>query len=170
MGGHDKGLLAYHGKPLIEHVLERIPPGIVSTLISANRNLERYAAYGQVISDEALTYEGPLAGILAAMSKTNTPYLLTLPCDTPDLPPDLLPRLYQALVSEEAEIAVACSGERRHYVIALMKTTLRDDLQEFLDRGERKVVLWEQRHKVVFVELAHDDAPFRNINLPNELG
>ena len=169
MGGLDKGLIEYQGKPLIEHVLESVPRGVAAIVISANRNLKRYMKYGAVISDEGPEYAGPLAGILAAMYKTATPYLLVLPCDTPNLPAELLQRLYQALQLEHADIAVASSGEHRHYVIALMRTALRDDLQAFLGLGERKVGLWQQRHKVVYVEFAREGDHFRNINRPEEL-
>jgi molybdenum cofactor guanylyltransferase len=169
MGGRDKGLIVYHGKPLIEHVLDIIPPGVAGIVISANRNLERYCQYGQVVADEEEDFAGPLAGILTAMQHTDTPYLLVLPCDTPDLPPELPDRLYQALKSQQADIAVASSGERQHFVIALLKTDLRDDLQDYLASGERRVGHWQRRHKVVYVEFDSQGDRFRNINKPEQL-
>jgi len=164
MGGQDKGLIPYKGKPLIEHVLKVVPPRVAKLLISCNRNLDRYRQYAPVIVDQGPGFAGPLAGILKAMQDVDTPYLLVLPCDTPNLPDDLLSRLYTALIDNKAEIAVACSGERRHNVITLLKTELQDDLQNYLAGGERRVGLWLQRHKLIDVAFDADAEYFTNIN------
>ena len=105
MGGQDKGLIPLAGRPLIAWVIEALRPQVGSILISANRNQAAYAAFGYpVIGDEAggpdLTgFQGPLAGIAAAMTLAQTPWLLTLPCDTPLLPADLAARLAAALTA-----------------------------------------------------------------------
>jgi len=169
MGGQDKGLLNYHGRPLIESVIQRLPEGVAELLISANRNLDQYRRYGPVVVDEQTGYAGPLAGILAAMQHTHSPYLLVVPCDTPKLPTNLLTQLYQALREQQADIAVASSGGRQHFVIALLRTQLRDDLQNFLAEGGRRVGLWQQRHRVVYVEFDVTQGEFTNINRPEAL-
>jgi molybdopterin-guanine dinucleotide biosynthesis protein A len=169
MGGRDKGLLPYRGRPLIEHVIQSLPRGHAGLLISANRNLEAYRRYAPVVVDEAPGHAGPLAGILAAMHTATTPYLMVLPCDTPHLPRNLLERLYRALVDDHADIAVACSGGRKHHVISLMKTDLGGDLRGFLASGERRVGLWHQRHRVSYVEFDAGSGEFDNINCPEAL-
>ena len=169
MGGQDKGLIPYHGRPLIEHVLEAVPAQVAALLVSANRNLETYRQYGQVICDEAPGYAGPLAGILAALHNAHTPYLLVLPCDTPKLPRDLLSKLYTALSDQKADIAIANNAGRRHHVIVLLKTSLADDLQEYLAGGERRVGDWLKRHKFVDVLFEGDGEYFANINQPDLL-
>lgn len=169
MGGQDKGLILYQGRPLIEHVLETVPSQISRLLISANRNLETYQQYAQVICDEEPGYAGPLAGILSAMRNVQTPYLLVLPCDTTQLPKDLLDKLYSALSGSNADIAVANSNGRRHHVIALLKTSLADDLQQYLASGERRVGEWLKRHKLVDVIFENEGKYFININQPDLL-
>lgn len=164
MGGVDKGLLPYQGKTLVEHVLNALPQRPVRCVISANRNLERYRRYAPVVEDQGTDRKGPLAGILAAMQYADTPYLLVLPCDTPQLPTDLLPALSTALESAEADIAFASSGEHQHFVIALMKTALKEDLADYLAQGGRRVREWQQRHRVVAVEFAEAPGLFANIN------
>jgi molybdopterin-guanine dinucleotide biosynthesis protein A len=168
MGGLDKGLIPYKGRPLIEYVIQSLPENIAGLVISANRNLESYRRYGPVIADQGPGHAGPLAGILAVLQHVKTPYLLVLPCDTPHLPEDLLPRLYAALQENDAEIAVARSGKHRHHVIALLKTSLQQDLEAFLAAGERRVGLWQQRHTRVDV-LFDDEENFRNINSSDAL-
>src|SRR5581483_1360528 len=70
MGGADKGLVELHGRPLAAHALDRLRPQVDALLISANRNHDRYAALGApVIADASSTFDGPLAGMLAALSR-----------------------------------------------------------------------------------------------------
>ncbi|MBD3671451.1 MAG: molybdenum cofactor guanylyltransferase [Gammaproteobacteria bacterium] len=169
MGGQDKGLIPYQGKPLIEHTLDQLPYEPERVLISANRNLEEYAAYGEVIQDSLPNHAGPLAGILTAMQHSRSDYLLTLPCDSPRLPEDLVTRLRSGLESDEADIAVARCDDRNHYVIALLKTGLMADLQDYLAQGGRRVGEWQSRHKVVKVRFDDCREQFININTPQDL-
>ncbi|WP_428608182.1 molybdenum cofactor guanylyltransferase MobA, partial [Sedimenticola sp.] len=94
MGGQDKGLIDLDGRPLIAHVLERIQPQVAQVVINANRNLEQYAAFGHpVISDTLSDFQGPLAGFLAVMQQIDSDFIVTLPCDGPCLPDNLVERL-----------------------------------------------------------------------------
>ncbi|MGB9128090.1 MAG: molybdenum cofactor guanylyltransferase, partial [Thiobacillus sp.] len=86
MGGADKGLIGYRGRPLIEWALAALSPQVGEILISANRNFETYAAYGhRVLPDTLPDFPGPLAGVLAALEAVNVDWLLVVPCDTPHL-------------------------------------------------------------------------------------
>ena len=107
MDGRDKGLVELAGKPLIEHIIAGLAPQVGGILINANRNRERYLGYGYpVIGDSLEDYQGPLAGFAAAMQAIETPYMVTLPCDAPQVVDTLVERLCEALQSEQAEIAV----------------------------------------------------------------
>src|SRR5579871_7042257 len=99
LDGRDKGLQLLAGRPLIEHVLDALGDSVGTILISANRNAERYAAYGRVLADAQSDgeFRGPLAGIAAAFSACASPWLLTLPVDCPRPPRDLLQRLARAI-------------------------------------------------------------------------
>jgi molybdopterin-guanine dinucleotide biosynthesis protein A len=169
MGGEDKGLLDVAGKPLVQHVLEAVKPQVDGILISANRNHERYAAYGyRVLADPLEGYQGPLAGFLAGIRVARTPYLVTLPCDGPLLGGDLVARLRAALEAAGAEIAVAHDGRRLQPVYALLKTALRPSLEAYLAEGERKIDLWFGRHRWTTADFSDAPEQFANVNTPED--
>ena len=169
MGGVDKGLVHLYGRPLIEHAIDALRPQVGGLLISANRNLDVYASYGvPVIADVMGDYDGPLAGILSAMRAARTTYIVTVPCDCPRFPADMVPRLIVALSCARADSAVASSGGRMQPVFALMRCTLAECLQEYLAAGGRGVENWMRRQQVVIAQFP-DGAAFMNINTPEEL-
>jgi len=170
MGGADKGLIPFAGKPMVAHVLERLSPQVDEILINANREIEQYAAFGYpVIPDEIEGFAGPLAGLHRGMCATNHPFVLTVPCDSPFLPADLASRLLQALQQADADLAVAKTGTQAHPVFCLCRTSLKNHLQDYLQGGGRKIDAWYGTLKVA--EVAFDDQPqaFANINTIEEL-
>lgn len=170
MGGVDKGLIAFAGKPMIAHVVERLRPQVDEILINANREIDQYEVYGYpVIPDEIEGFAGPLAGLHRGMSAANQPFVLTVPCDSPFLPADLASRLMQALRQADADLAVAKTGTQAHPVFCLCRTSLKNHLQNYLQGGGRKIDAWYNTLKVV--EVAFDDQPqaFANINTLEEL-
>jgi molybdenum cofactor guanylyltransferase len=165
LGGLDKGLLSLEGKPLIEHIIDAIKPQAGTIIINANRNRQEYSAYGYpVISDDMTDYQGPLAGFAAALSACKTDYIITLPCDGPTVPPDLVSRLAEALINQNAELAVAHDGTRMQRVYALIPCALLDSLQAFLDTGDRTVGLWYAQHNVAQADFSDVPDTFFNIN------
>ena len=140
MGGVDKGLQNHHGMPLALHALLRLQPQVGAMLINANRNLGAYESMGAPVWPDALPdYPGPLAGMLAGLERCTTPYLVTVPCDTPNFPDDLVERLANALEGDE-DIAMVATREGselvRQPVFLLMKTTLLESLVAYLHAGE----------------------------------
>ena len=112
LGGIDKGLAPYRGRPLIEWVIERIEPQVDEFVINANRSPERYAAYGvPVIPDVLGDFPGPLAGLHAGLVRASHDWVLTIPCDTPSLPRDLVARMQAGLSSENIEVVVAANPD-----------------------------------------------------------
>jgi len=165
MGGQDKGLAPFLGRPLIEWVIEALAPQVRELVISANRNRETYAAYGHpVIADGIEGFQGPLAGFASALAIASTPWILTLPCDSPFAAPDLAERLCAALTAQGAEIAVATDGYRLQPVYALIPVYLAPSLQAFLASGERRTDRWYTRHRVALADLADRPEAFANIN------
>lgn len=165
LGGADKGLVDYRGRPLVAWVLDALAPQAGEIVISANRNLERYAATGhRVLPDTLPGFPGPLAGVLAAMRAVAAPWLLVVPCDTPHLPHDLAARLLAAAVAAGAQIAVAADDARTHHVCFVVRTALADDLEAALARGERAVHRWQAAHRPVAVRF--EAAGFANFNQP----
>ena len=173
MGGVDKGLQNYAGVPLAMHALMRLGPQVGQMMINANRNLGAYEAFGlPVLPDAVPDYAGPLAGFLAGLERCETPYLVTVPCDSPLFPLDLVRRLGEALVDHDAEIAMAATREdgalQVQPVFCLLKTDLRESLIRFTQSGQRKIDKWTAQHRCV--EVPFDDAhAFTNANTPAEL-
>jgi len=173
MGGVDKGLQNHRGLPLALHALLRLQPQVGEAMINANRNLAAYESMGVPVWPDALPdYPGPLAGLMTGLEHCETPYLVTVPCDTPNFPEDLVARLADALVAADAELAMAESLEdgqvRTQPVFCLVKTELAESLVAFLHAGERKVDRWTGQHRTVTVRF-DDAAAFFNANTPDEL-
>ena len=174
MGGLDKGLQNFQGRPLALHALERLRPQVGALMLSANRHMSDYAALGMPVWPDAdAEFSGPLAGMLAGLHHCITPYLATVPCDAPLFPADLVARLAAALAAEGAEIAMAAAPDatgllRSQPVFCLLAAGLRDSLAQFLQAGGRKVGAWTAGHRTVSVAF-HDPQAFFNANTPAEL-
>ncbi|GCL61123.1 molybdenum cofactor guanylyltransferase MobA [Pseudaquabacterium pictum] len=173
MGGVDKGLQNHLGLPLAMQALLRLQPQVGALMINANRNLAAYESMGVPVWPDALAdYPGPLAGFLAGLERCETPYLVTVPCDTPNFPVDLVERLAAALVAEDAEIAMAATREDGQLqvqpVFCLMATTLLESLVAFTQGGQRKIDRWTGQHRCATVVFDDADA-FFNANTLDEL-
>ena len=173
MGGVDKGLQNHLGLPMAMHALMRLGPQVEHVMINANRNLGAYEAFGVPVWPDALPDQpGPLAGFLTGLERCETPYLVTVPCDTPDFPDDLVARLAAALVAQDADIAMAASpsddGVQVQPVFCLMKSTLMESLMAFTQSGQRKIDKWTAQHRCINVLFSDADA-FFNANTAEEL-
>lgn len=167
MGGRDKGLLPFRGRPLVDWVIAGLRPQVATILITANRSRDAYEAFGYpVIADELADFQGPLAGFASAMEAARTPWILTVPCDGPFVAPDLVERLCAAVAGDRAELAVATDGVRLQPVYALLPVALAGSLRTFLDSGERKVDRWYAHHRVALADLSDRPGCFANINSP----
>jgi molybdopterin-guanine dinucleotide biosynthesis protein A len=182
MGGVDKGLQNFNGTPLTLHTLMRLQMQDALTLsemmVVANRNLSAYESFGvQVWPDSTDGFAGPLAGFLTGLERCETDLLLTVPCDSPLFPLNLTQRLLDALVAEDAEIAVAAAKEedgsvRAQPVFCLMRVSLLESLVKFMQTGGRKIDAWTAQHKTVLVPFDTDDVDpraFFNANTLEEL-
>ena len=170
MAGRDKGLIELAGRPMVHWVVQRLVPQTASVLISANRNIDRYADLGfEVIRDVDDGFLGPLAGISAGLTQAVTPWLVTVPCDSPLLVTDLVVRLSVAVPEKGTGIAVAYDGNRLQPVFSLIHRDLAPDLVDFLHSGGRKIDLWLDRHVWARVDFSDRLDMFLNINTPEEL-
>ncbi|MGV3727942.1 molybdenum cofactor guanylyltransferase MobA [Hydrogenophaga sp.] len=182
MGGVDKGLQNFNGTPLALHALLRLQMqegGLVGDqMINANRNLGAYEAFGMPVWPDTLNdYAGPLAGFMTGLERCETPYLLTVPCDTPLFPLDLAERLAQAFEDEDTEIAMAAAREedgqlRPQPVFCLLRIELLESLVAFTQSGGRKIDRWTDQHRTVIVPFDRpqdDPQAFFNTNTLAEL-
>ncbi len=170
MGGGDKGLIPFAGKPLIAYALAAIGPVVDQVLINANRNPDQYREFGfPIVADDTASFDGPLAGILAAMLRTASDYLLSVPCDCPLIDADTLGRMVAAMEAEPMDCLVADDGERLHPVVLLLDCRLINNLEAYLGRGERKIDRWFMQLRWKGVDFSDRPGVFRNINTPQEL-
>ncbi len=167
MGGQDKGLIEFDGKPLVTILIDKLRQQTVDIVINANRNHEQYQRFGcPVISDQLADYQGPLAGFASAMSAVGSAFILTLPCDGPLLEDDYVTRFIASHNANGAAIQVAFDGERLQPVHAMIKVDLLTSLKHFLDSGDRKIDRWYARHDYARVDFSDCANMFRNINTP----
>lgn len=168
MGGVDKGLVLLRGKPMAQWVLERLAPQVAGIVINANQNLEAYARFGYPVVPDAIGgFAGPLAGLHAGLAAVTHPFAVTVPCDSPFLPPDLVARLHQAL--GDRDLAVAKTGDQPHPVFSLVRRSVHQHLAKFLSGGGRKIDAWYATLEVVEVSFDDEAEAFRNINTREEL-
>lgn len=168
MGGVDKGLQPYRGRPMAQWAIERLAPQVEELIVNANQNAAEYARFGyRIVPDELGGFAGPLAGLHAGMKAASHELVATAPCDSPFLPLDLVARLRRSLGANE--LAVAKTGAQPHPVFSLVARSVLPHLEAFLASGGRKIDAWYATLKVV--EVSFDDEPdaFRNINTLQEL-
>ncbi len=183
MGGVDKGLQLFNGQPLALQAMHRVALQVGRVIVNANRNLKVYQNFGdefgqefQVAPDADSEFAGPLSGFAAGLSACQTPYLLTVPCDSPRFPVDLANRLasHMALGLHEGgfDIAMAAQGGWTQPVFCLMRCELLPSLNVFMASGKRKIDAWTALHKTVVVnfdEPLDDPLAFANANTLAEL-
>jgi molybdopterin-guanine dinucleotide biosynthesis protein A len=182
MGGVDKGLQNFRGTPLALNALMRLQMQdgdlIGELMVNANRNLAAYEAFGHPVWPDTLAdYAGPLAGFMTGLAHCETPWLLTVPCDTPLFPMDLVQRLVSAFDNEATEIAMASAreedGQLRHQpVFCLLRADLLDSLMAFTQAGGRKIDRWTDQHHTVVIPFdrpGDDPQAFFNANTLAEL-
>jgi molybdenum cofactor guanylyltransferase len=170
MGGVDKGLQPFRGKAMVEHVLERLSPQVDEIVINANRNAQEYARFGhRVVADGIEGFAGPLAGFERGLAHASGELVVTVPCDSPFLPGDLVARLREAMQREDAQVAVAKTGDQAHPVFCLMRRGVHESLRQFLASGQRKIDRWYPQLRSTLVAFDDEADAFVNINTRDEL-
>lgn len=169
MNGIDKGLVEVAGQPMVDHVLQRLRPQVARLVINANRNHAVYATRGwPVVADASGEFAGPLAGMAAGLKAADTDWVVTVPCDSPLVPEDLVSRLSRAVINAGADAAVASGAGRLQPVFALLPRRLLTDLESFLAEGGRKIDRWYAQHTVAEVEFDDNEGAFLNVNTPDD--
>lgn len=170
MGGADKGLQLLHGKPLFQCIYERLHSQVERISVNANRNQAVYAASGlPVFGDNIESFQGPLSGILTALERSDTDFVLFVPCDSPFFPDNLLEKLKSAVIFHGVSIAYVHDGERAHPTFCLMARRLKDKLAAYLASGERRMLHFMRENGAVSVDFSENKQAFANINTLDEL-
>ena len=170
MGGVDKGLQTLHGKPLFQFIYDRLHSQVEHISVNANRNQAIYATAGlPVFGDKIEGFQGPLSGILTALERSETDFVLFVPCDSPFFPDNLLEKLKSAVVFHGVSIAYVHDGEREHPTFCLMACGIKDKLAAYLASGERRMLQFMRQNGAVSVDFSENKAAFTNINTLDEL-
>jgi len=166
----DKGWIEWQQKPFIEHVISRLKQQVGQLVINCNRNIEAYKALGfPVCIDKMADFQGPLAGVQAALPLIKTNIALAYPVDSPALPGNLIDLLFQTMQKEDADIVYPHDGQRDHFLPFLFKTKLADSLNQYLESNDRRVRRWFQQHHCVIADCSSIPGAFNNINSPDNL-
>ena len=170
MGGQDKGLQILGKQSLIQHVINRLQPQIHDISINANRSQTEYAKFGfPVFSDELPDFQGPLSGMLTALEKTKSDFILFTPCDTPFFPMNLLDKLKSAVKNDRTLIAYACDEEREHPVFCLISVQLKEKLRHYLASDERRLLQFMKENDGISVKFTKEEGNFENFNTLDDL-
>ena len=173
MQGADKGLVEWQGVPLAQHAIRRLQPQVGTVALNANRNTDIYEAWRvPVWPDADNRFQGPLAGLLAGLTHCTTDWLVTVPCDSPLFPTDLVARLARAAEETGKPIAMAATtrpgGFDPQPVFLLVHRSLRDPLAQALAQDERRVRRWAEGCGCAFA-VFEDTSAFANANTHEDL-
>ena len=171
MNGQDKGLLLLKDEAIYRQTLQRLQHQVGQVIISANRNLGEYDKSGfPVIRDTLPEHPGPLAGLLAAMQQIRTEWILTAPCDMPNLPANLFERFQLAAQqSHLPQALVAFDGQRQQNLVCLLHKNVQQSLRRFIDSQQRAAHRWLEQLAATRVDYSDMPTAFININTPDEL-
>jgi molybdopterin-guanine dinucleotide biosynthesis protein A len=170
MGGDDKGLTPLNGRAMIAHVIDTLATQSPSMLINCNRSQREYAKFGYPLIEDTLPGGlGPLAGVVSALEQSDSDYVLSVPCDTPRLPTDLVARMLRAIMQEDAEACTVSDGERLHPVVLLVRRSALPGLRDYLTGGGRKVHDWFYSVTHCSADFSDQPEAFVNVNTPQQL-
>ena len=170
MGGIEKALVEFRGETLLSHVIKRVQPQVKTLYLNVNKKLEQYQEFNlPILEDEKKGFLGPLAGILTAFNKIETHYLLVVPCDAPFVSLNLTETLFKEMKYQNALGAVVHDGERLQPTFLLLHKQLRNDLEIYLNNGQRSIELWLERHLIAKVDFSSQTNDFISFNTFEEL-
>jgi len=169
--GNDKAWLQWQGHSLIQHVINNLRPQVKEIIISANQDLERYSALGYpVIPDKTSGYTGPLMGIYTAMeylvaqhsTENENLQLVTMPCDMPRLPGNLINQLTDNHPQEK--LRVVHDGERLQPLLCVIPLHWKSHLKQYIESGQHRVDKWITSTNPILVDFSAQHDNFQNIN------
>ncbi|MDH3355501.1 MAG: molybdenum cofactor guanylyltransferase [Chromatiales bacterium] len=169
MGGGDKGIKPLQEKMMITHVVERIAPQSSRIVINANDAPAEYHALNFPLFEDSIAGRlGPLAGVLTILENCEDELVMTLPCDTPLIPSDLIERMHARLLETDSDLCTIEADGSRHPIFMLLKRTLAPSIRDFLESGERRVGYWLKQQNFCVADFSDQAEAFSNINTPEE--
>ena len=133
------------------------------------RNIARYSLLGsRVIPDMDGRQAGPLAGLQRGLMEASGELVVTVPCDSPCFPVDLVQRLCVPLRDKNVDLAMVRTANRIQPVFCMTRKSLLPQLTAFIENGGRKVEAWFATLRTAPVDFGNE-ADFTNINTLEEL-
>ncbi len=170
LGGQDKGLVHFDGRPLIEYSLNAVAPISEQIIISCNRNADIYRQYSSlIVSDQDGSYLGPLAGLLAADALCEQDWVFCCPCDVPKLSQDIISVLLRGIDSKNHDIAVCHDGQRRQSLLMLVRADCLASIGPYLEHGGRRVDAWQNQWRTTEIDCSAYANNLLNVNSHTEL-
>lgn len=174
--GAEKGTAVLAGRRLVDWVAARARPQVDGLIVNARHPIgEEAAADLPLVADAGTGFEGPLAGLLAAMgwAEAHDPaceWVASFAVDSPFFPADHVARLAAAAM-EKARPAIARSAGHHHPVFGLWPMSAVADLRRaFYDEGERKLMAITSRFHAAAVDFAATPYdPYFNVNTQDDL-
>ena len=170
MGGQDKGLLEWHGEPLIAHLHRKTRPLSDDLIISCNRNLEKYAPYAdQLVHDDQGDFPGPLAGIRAGLKAARHTHLLVLPCDVPRIDAALLQNMRETAAQHPDKPLMLRHGEHWEPLLCMIPVILSAAFETAWNAGERSPGRLMRALGATALQCPDNDPRLANLNTPELL-
>ena len=171
MGRVEKPLLLLHGRPLVQHVTDRLRPQVSHLLISANREHTAYSAFADAVIADSADHGGvgPLGGILAATPAVVTPWVFICPGDAPRIDRSIVSRLSAALTTSVCDAAIPHDGAQGQHLFLLLRRSALNGLREYLTQGRRSVHGFLESLTTTIVDASDIADSFLNINTVEEL-
>lgn len=165
MGGVDKGLVEFAGRPLIATLSERVQPLTDDLIISCNRNAESYALWAdRLVNDDSDDFPGPLAGIRAGLAAMRHDWLLVLPCDAPQIDDDLLSAMRHQAACEPQRPLLLRRGSQWEPMFCMIPRSLQGELERVWQEGERSPLRFLLGANAQVLGCAQDDPRLANLN------
>ena len=156
-----------NGRPLLDHVLQRLRPQVAHVVLSVGQNSAAYQGFGCEVVTDADANQGPLGGLVSACACVTSEWMLTWPGDAPCMAMDLATRL--AVDARARGVAVAHDGRRRQNLCMLLDNAQAASLTDFYHAGGRAVHRWLDSRSVPATDLSEIGESFMNINIPADL-
>ena len=165
----NKATILFKGKPLITHVIDRMKTQAKHIVINTHRNQKDFEIFHLPLIDDILDIqEGPLLGILTSLQAIKTDWIQFVPCDTPNLPNDLIAILMKEVEAEKTLVAVPETSDGLQSTCLLCHSSTLNNLQIFFNQGGRKIEDWIRQLAFSIVQF-NDESQFLNVNTQEEL-
>ncbi|MCL3781441.1 molybdenum cofactor guanylyltransferase [Prolixibacteraceae bacterium JC049] len=166
--GQDKGLMELDGKPMVLHVADVLQSFCSEVIISTNNTA--YGFLGKELVADKVKGKGPIAGLHAGLSRSQTKWVAFIACDTPFVQPWVYEQLMEHVANADA--AFPMHNGKTEPLIALFRQSALSKVEEQMANGDLKIHRLIETLNAVKVDFTQElhafPNLFNNINTPEE--